>query len=44
MVAKLTKLGSYPALKVEQGLRPLAGGHEVETFCQGLEGLGRAHR
>ena len=39
MVAKIDKLGIIPGIKVDKGLRPLAGGHEVETFCQGLEGL-----
>ncbi len=39
MVAKLDKLGIIPGIKVDKGLRPLAGAHKVETWCQGLEGL-----
>jgi fructose-bisphosphate aldolase class I len=39
MVSKLDKLGIIPGIKVDKGLRPLAGAHKVETWCQGLEGL-----
>ena len=39
MVKKLEKLGIIPGIKVDKGLRPLAGGHDVETFCSGLDGL-----
>jgi len=39
MVSKLEKLGIIPGIKVDKGLRPLAGAHKVETWCQGLEGL-----
>ena len=39
MVSKLDKLGIIPGIKVDKGLRPLTGAHEVETWCQGLEGL-----
>ena len=39
MVAKLDKLGIIPGIKVDKGLRPLPGAHEVETWCNGLEGL-----
>jgi len=39
MVSKLDKLGIIPGIKVDKGLRPLAGAHEVETWCMGLEGL-----
>ena len=39
MVSKLDKLGIIPGIKVDKGLRPLAGAHDVETWCMGLEGL-----
>lgn len=39
MVSKLDKLGIIPGIKVDKGLRPLAGGGDVETWCMGLEGL-----
>ncbi|AAP99900.1 MULTISPECIES: class I fructose-bisphosphate aldolase [Prochlorococcus] len=39
MVKKLEKLGVIPGIKVDKGLRPLAGGNDVETFCSGLDGL-----
>jgi len=39
MVKKLEKLGIIPGIKVDKGLRPLAGAHDVETFCSGLDGL-----
>jgi len=39
MVKKLEKLGIIPGIKVDKGLRPLSGGHDVETFCSGLDGL-----
>ena len=39
MVSKINKLGIIPGIKVDKGLSPLAGGHEVETWCKGLEGL-----
>tara|TARA_B100000929_G_scaffold76339_1_gene59547 strand:+ start:517 stop:1578 length:1062 start_codon:yes stop_codon:yes gene_type:complete len=39
MVSKIKKLGIIPGIKVDKGLSPLAGAHEVETWCKGLEGL-----
>ena len=39
MVSKLDKLGIIPGIKVDKGLRPLAGALEGETWCQGLEEL-----
>ncbi|KGG17447.1 MULTISPECIES: class I fructose-bisphosphate aldolase [unclassified Prochlorococcus] len=39
MVKKLEKLGIIPGIKVDKGLRPLAGAKDVETFCSGLDGL-----
>ena len=39
MVSKINKLGIIPGIKVDKGLSPLAGAHEVETWCKGLEGL-----
>ena len=39
MVKKLEKIGVIPGIKVDKGLRPLSGGHDVETFCSGLDGL-----
>lgn len=35
----LTKIGVIPGIKVDTGLSPLPGGHEVETWCSGLDGL-----
>lgn len=29
----------FPGIKVDTGLQPLAGGHPVETWCTGLDGL-----
>jgi len=31
--------GIYPGIKVDTGLQPLPGGHEIETWCTGLDGL-----
>ncbi len=39
MVKKLNDLGIIPGIKVDTGLRPLSGAHDVETFCSGLDGL-----
>lgn len=39
MVSKINKLGIIPGIKVDKGLSPLLGAHEVETWCKGLEGL-----
>ncbi len=39
MVDKLNDLGIIPGIKVDKGLRALAGAGEVETWCTGLEGL-----
>ena len=39
MVSKINKLGIIPGIKVDKGLSPLPGAHEVETWCKGLEGL-----
>ncbi len=39
MVQKLNKLGIIPGIKVDKGLRPLSGGHDLETFCSGLDNL-----
>ena len=39
MVKKLEKLGIIPGIKVDNGLRALSGGNDVETFCSGLDGL-----
>lgn len=39
MVSKLGKAGIIPGIKVDKGLRALAGAHPVETWCMGLEGL-----
>ncbi len=33
MVDKLKKLGIIPGIKVDQGLKPLAGGLPHETYC-----------
>jgi len=35
----LKKLGVIPGIKVDTGLQPLPGGHPVETWCTGLDGL-----
>lgn len=35
----LNKIGVIPGIKVDTGLSPLPGGHEVETWCSGLDGL-----
>ena len=35
----LKKSGIIPGIKVDTGLVPLPGGHEVETWCSGLDGL-----
>lgn len=35
----LKKIGVIPGIKVDTGLSPLPGGHEVETWCSGLDGL-----
>ncbi|CAN0049180.1 unnamed protein product [Ectocarpus sp. 12 AP-2014] len=35
----LQKIGVIPGIKVDTGLSPLPGGHEVETWCSGLDGL-----
>lgn len=35
----LSKIGVIPGIKVDTGLSPLPGGHEVETWCSGLDGL-----
>ena len=39
MVSKIHNLGVVPGIKVDKGLSPLSGGHELETWCKGLEGL-----
>ena len=39
MVDKLKKLGIIPGIKVDQGLKPLAGGLPHETYCSGIDGL-----
>jgi fructose-bisphosphate aldolase class I len=31
--------GVIPGIKVDMGLQPLPGGHPVETWCTGLDGL-----
>ncbi len=36
---KLEKLVIVPDKKVHKGLKPLPGGHNVETFCSGLDGV-----
>lgn len=38
-VDKLNKAGIIPGIKVDMGLQPLPGGHPVETWCTGLDGL-----
>ncbi|CAM9453167.1 unnamed protein product [Sphacelaria rigidula] len=35
----LKSIGVIPGIKVDTGLSPLPGGHEVETWCSGLDGL-----
>lgn len=35
----LKAIGVIPGIKVDTGLSPLPGGHEVETWCSGLDGL-----
>lgn len=35
----LEKIGVIPGIKVDMGLQPLLGGHPVETWCTGLDGL-----
>ena len=39
MVEKLNKAGIIPGIKVDKGLKQLAGGLEHETYCSGLDGL-----
>ena len=39
MVSKIHNLGVIPGIKVDKGLSQLSGGHELETWCKGLEGL-----
>ena len=39
MVSKIHNLGVIPGIKVDKGLSSLSGGHELETWCKGLEGL-----
>jgi len=31
--------GIFPGIKVDTGLQPLSGGHPVETWCGGIDGL-----
>ena len=38
-VENLRASGIIPGIKVDTGLVPLPGGHEVETWCTGLDGL-----
>jgi len=35
----LKNIGVFPGIKVDTGLQPLPGGHPVETWCTGLDGL-----
>jgi len=35
----LKRNGLYPGIKVDTGLQPLPGGHPVETWCGGIDGL-----
>jgi fructose-bisphosphate aldolase class I len=35
----LKSIGVFPGIKVDTGLQPLPGGHPVETWCTGLDGL-----
>ena len=39
MVEKLNKQGIIPGIKVDKGLKPLAGAFHHETYCSGLDGL-----
>ncbi len=39
MVEKLNQQGILPGIKVDKGLKPLAGGLGHETYCSGLDGL-----
>ena len=39
MVEKLNQQGIVPGIKVDTGLKPLAGGLGHETYCSGLDGL-----
>jgi fructose-bisphosphate aldolase class I len=38
-VKKLNEIGVIPGIKVDTGLAALPGGHPVETWCSGLDGL-----
>jgi len=38
-VQTLQENGVFPGIKVDTGLQPLPGGHEIETWCTGLDGL-----
>jgi fructose-bisphosphate aldolase, class I len=38
-VKNLASIGVLPGIKVDMGLQPLPGGHPVETWCTGLDGL-----
>lgn len=38
-VKLLAQNGIFPGIKVDTGLQPLPGGHPVETWCTGLDGL-----
>jgi len=38
-VKTLQENGVFPGIKVDTGLQPLPGGHEIETWCTGLDGL-----
>ena len=38
-VKNLKTAGVIPGIKVDMGLSPLPGGHPVETWCTGLDGL-----
>ena len=39
MLAKLSHEGIVPGIKVDKGLKPLAGALPHETYCSGLDGL-----
>ena len=39
MLAKLSHQGIVPGIKVDKGLKPLAGALPHETYCSGLDGL-----
>ena len=39
MVEKLNQQGIIPGIKVDKGLKPLAGAFHHETYCSGLDGL-----